>query len=100
MFVEDLSVFMSVNEFATPATLDWEPVSGIFDAPYAQPGIGGYGMESSAPAFTLASASVPASVVGKKLLIGADTADTSAVAYIVVATEPDGTGITRLILRT
>ena len=80
------------------AYLDWEPVSGIFDNASALGSVGPYGMASFAPIFTLASASVPPNAIGLKLVIGEDTETTDAVTYTIVGTEPDGTGITRLIL--
>ena len=80
------------------AYLDWTPVSGIFDNTSALGNVGPYGMSTSMPVFTLASDQVPADVVGKPLAIGEDTATTTQVRYTVAAHEPDGTGISRLIL--
>lgn len=80
------------------AYLDWSPVSGIFDNDYALGAVGPFGMASSTPIFTLDSAQVPSGVVGKTLAIGEDTATTSQVRYTVAAHEPDGTGVSRLLL--
>ncbi len=82
----------------TDATLDGDLVTGIFDNAYTATDPGLYGMASTAPVFTLASAAVPASVIGKTLTVGETTATTDAVNYQVAASEPDGTGITRLLL--
>ncbi len=98
MFVEDFSVFMSTAGFAKTATLNWEPVTGIFDSAYALASVGPYGMASSAPSFTLPSAQVPANPVGKLLVFEAATADDDEARYTVTASEPDGTGVTRLLL--
>jgi hypothetical protein len=87
---EDLSVFFDVAEFADAATLNGVSVMGIFDAAYLQEEFGG---SASTPAFTLASASVPAPVVGLLLVV-------NGVTYKVVEPMPDGTGITILRLRT
>ena len=89
-FVEDLSPFFSAAEFADDALLDGVAVLGIFDRAYVAAGAG-MGMSSSAPAFTLSSIDVPVSPVG--LLLVHD-----GVNYGVAACEPDGTGVSILIL--
>lgn len=80
------------------ATLDGEPVTGIYNNGYALASVGPFGMNSSQPDYTLPSASVPAEVIGKLLIIGEDTDTTSETRYTVAASEPDGTGLTRLVL--
>ena len=92
MFTEDFSAFMNLAEFATTVTLDWVTVPAIFDAAYALGDIGAYGAASTQPSLTLATADVPESPVGK-------TATIDFVDYLVVAHEPDGTGVSRLLLR-
>ena len=93
-FAEDLSVFFNSAEFAaTAATLGGVAVAAIFDNGYASAGVGAYGMAGSAPALTLATASVPADPVGLAAVVGG-------VSYLVAAHEPDGTGISRLLLET
>ena len=91
MFAEDLSAFFSTAEFATAATLNGVAVAGIFDTPLALGVVGEYGMASTQPAYTLPSVSVPANPVGLALVIGATS-------YVVAAHEPDGTGVSRLLL--
>lgn len=91
MFTEDLSVFFSTSEFATAATLNSVAVAGIFEAPGAPGSVGELGMAGVQPVYTLPSASVPANPVGLALVLGA-------VNYVVAAHEPDGTGLSRLIL--
>ena len=91
MFPEDLPAFFNTAEFAQPATLAGVAVVGIFDGAYAQASVGTYGMASTQPAFTLASASVSGDPVGLTLVTGGIT-------YTVAAHEPDGTGMSRLIL--
>ena len=76
MFVEDFSAFMNTAEFATT---------------YAQGSVGSYGMASTQPTLTLATASVPATPVGAAVTVGT-------AAYTVAAHEPDGTGVSRLLL--
>lgn len=91
MFTEDFSVFMNLAEFATSVTLNGVTVAAIFDNAYALGSVGAYGMASSGPVLMLASASVPGDVVGLTVVA-------NALSYLVVAHEPDGTGISRLLL--
>lgn len=91
MFTEDFSAFMNTAEFATTVTLDSVSVPAIFDAAFALGSVGAYGMASTQPSLTLASADVPASPIGK-------TAVVNGTSYTVAAHEPDGTGVSRLLL--
>ena len=92
MFVEDLSPFFNIAEFASDAMLDGVAVRGIFDADYAMQDTGG-GVAAVGPVFTLPSASVPALVTGKAFVH-------NSIVYKVVEPMPDGTGVTVLRLRT
>lgn len=89
--LEDLSVFFSTSEFASTATLGGVAVTGIFDNGYDEQSLA-MGIAGTSPVFTLPSASVPTPVVGLPLVI-------NSVTYKVVESMPDGTGITRLQLR-
>lgn len=91
MFTEDFSAFMNTAEFATSVTLNGVTVPAIFDAAYALGSVGAYGMASTQPSLMLATADVPADPVGKTAVVGT-------VSYLVVAHEPDGTGVSRLLL--
>lgn len=73
------------------ATLAGVAVAAIFDNGYALGSVGALGMASSAPTLTLATASVPADPVGLAAVVGG-------VSYLVAAHEPDGTGVSRLLL--
>ena len=66
-------------------------VTGIFDATYVNASVGPYGMASTQPVLTLPTASLPEEYMGRRCTIGE-------VDYKIVAHEPDGTGISRLIL--
>ena len=90
-FTEDFTAFFSTDEFASNATLGGVAVRGIFDKAYQLGDAGGNGFATSQPVFTLPSSSVPASVTGQALVIGG-------AAYTVVLSEPDGTGVTQLLL--
>ena len=90
MLTDDLSPFFSVDEFAQAGTLDGRQVLGIFEAGYAPGGVG-IGMAGTQPTFTLPTSSVVADPVGATLQTGEAT-------FIVALHEPDGTGVSRLIL--
>lgn len=89
--VEDLTAFFQLADFAVDATLAGLPVVGIFDLAYQLGNVGGTGMASTAPVFTLSTASVPASPIGLTMVV-------NLISYIVAAHEPDGTGISLLML--
>lgn len=92
MFVEDLSPFFDTTSgFAQLATVGGVAVGVIFDNGYALGNVGMLGMASSQPSITLKTSDVPASPVGTAVLIGAAS-------YLVAAHEPDGTGISVLLL--
>lgn len=90
-FVEDFAPFFQASEFAHDATLDGEPVRGIFDNGYQAFEVGP-GVFATGPVFLLPTSEVPANATGLSLVIGADT-------WAVVEFEPDGTGVTLLRLR-
>ncbi|QJC56130.1 hypothetical protein HC248_01416 [Polaromonas vacuolata] len=90
-FTEDFTAFFSTAEFATDATLDGAAVRGIFDADYELGSGGVAGFASTQPVFTLPSASLMGDPVGLSLQY-------LAVTYTVSSHEPDGTGISLLML--
>lgn len=90
-FTEDMTVFFNTGDFASSATVGGVAVKGIFDKAYQFGDVGDSGMASTAPVLTLATASVPASPVGVAVVIGAVT-------YTVAAHEPDGVGVSLLML--
>lgn len=65
-------------------------VAGIFDQAYALSNVG-IGMAGVQPVFTTATAEIVGEAVGQTLWI-------NSMAYVVAAHEPDGTGISRLLL--
>ncbi|CAN7409862.1 hypothetical protein LJR074_002594 [Acidovorax sp. LjRoot74] len=96
MFTEDISAFFSTADFATTASFaGGADVPVIFDAAAVQGSVGPLGMVSAMPAITLPSAQVPASPVGVIVVV---TVDGATVSYVVADAQPDGTGITRLLL--
>ena len=91
-FAADMSAFFNPKDFGSSAlTLGGVAVAGIFDAAYQLGDVGGMGMASTGPVITLATAQVPANPVGVAAVV-------DGVAYTVAAHEPDGTGVSRLLL--
>lgn len=84
-FVENLTAFFA--DFGVPATLGAATITVIFDAAYADP----LGIAGTEPRATCASADVAALVQGSPITIGGK-------AYTVRDKQPDGTGITVLLL--
>ena len=89
MFAEDLNLFLP--DFGVAATLDGAATHGIFDNGYALGNVGLTGMASTQPSIVLPTANVPGSPIGAAVTV-------NATAYLVAAHEPDGTGISRLML--
>lgn len=77
-------------------------VAGIFDQPYAQSDIGTMGFESSRPIFKLPSDSVPPAWWSRFAGEAFDVVDAQItvrdVLYQVVRHEPDGTGMSTLVI--
>lgn len=88
-FVENFSLFFT--DFAVTATVDGTDVAAIFDNGYTRHNVGYSGMAGTQPSLTLASADVPADVVGT-------SATVNGTSYLVAAHEPDGTGVSTLLL--
>jgi hypothetical protein len=87
-FTEPLAGFFGTDDFAVSATLAGVSVNGIFDASYYEP-LGE--VEGRQPMFMLPTASASSAAHGQSLVIGATT-------YKVRGVEPDGAGVTTLIL--
>ena len=85
-FAETLSGYFA--DFGVTATLGGVAVTGIYDDAYADAlGISGSGPSLLLPATSAASASLGASCV------------VGAISYTVSGIQPDGTGMTRLMLQ-
>lgn len=94
MFAEPLSVFFQATGFGESVTLDGQAREAIFDADYQLAPFGAAavgGMATSQPMLTLPTSNVPASPVGKTAIVGSTT-------YTIVEHQPDGTGVSRLML--
>jgi hypothetical protein len=81
---------------------DGRTVDGIFDQPYAQSDIGSAGFAGERPTFRLPSASVPPAWWSQFAGEAFDVVDAQItvrdVLYQVVRHEPDGTGMSTLVL--
>lgn len=89
MIQDPITVFFNPGEFGVEATLAGQPVRGILDRGYALGSVGLVGMAGTQPVFICPT---PAGdPVGQVLMVGADR-------YVVAAHEPDGTGVSRLLL--
>ena len=87
MFAEDLTAFFNAAEHGTAASLDGLPVVGIFGNAFAD----AYGISSREVLYTLPTASCSAVTISSTLVVGSAT-------YRVASIQPDGTGVTTLVL--
>ena len=91
MIGDDLTPFFVVGEFCHGEdTLDGAPVVGQFDASYVRNG-GGMGMSDAIQAYLLPTTSAPAEGNDQVLVH-------KGISYRVAEIEPDGTGLTVLVL--
>ena len=86
---EDLAPVFA--DFAVDATVNGQAVRGIFDNGFASAEVGLVGMSSSRPMLTLPTASLSADPVGQ-------TAVVNGISYLVAVHQPDGTGVSTLML--
>jgi len=87
MFTEDLSEFLDSTEMADNATIGASTIAGIFDNQFVEV----HGIEGVRPVFVCAEADVSSIAHGDALTI-------KTVSYKVAGVQPDGTGLTSLIL--
>lgn len=97
MFTEDLDEFLDANDFGETATYTPEggqasSVTGIFDLTYVDINVGGFAPISGLKAvFTCKAADIEDQPEGDAITV-------RGVAYTIVVTQPDGTGLVQLIL--
>lgn len=94
MLAEDLDAFLDVAEHATQGVLDNVVVCGVFENGYHQ-ALGG--MATLQPTFLLKTSDTRRTRQGSTLRI-VIPGETNATIYRVANLEPDGTGLTTLIL--
>ena len=73
------------------ATIDGEPTTGIYTNEHSYATQGQLGYEAIRPMLTCPTADIPSPAVGAAVCIGEED-------FVVFAHEPDGTGLSRLIL--
>jgi hypothetical protein len=86
---EDLAPFFA--DFAVDATVNGQAVRGIFDNGFASAEVGLVGMSSARPMLTLPTAGLSADPVGQTAVVGGTS-------YLVAVHQPDGTGVSTLML--
>ena len=89
-FVEDLTPFFA--DFGVDATVGGVVVRAIYDEPGIVSPLGGRGSASTQPQITVPSAGLPASLHGAAATVPGKGS------FTVAAAEPDGTGVTVLLL--
>ncbi len=87
MFAENLSEFLDDTELADNATIGASTIAGIFDNQFVEVN----GIEGVRPVFTCAEANVATIAHGDALTI-------KSISFKVAGIQPDGTGLTSLIL--
>lgn len=97
MFVEDLAPFFDAESVGVSiATVGGVVGVGVqFSGAYALGNVGNLGMASSQPAITLPDSAVPADPVGSAVVI---TQGNGLGSYLVAEHQPDGSGISVLLL--
>lgn len=89
MFVESLAPFF--DEFTVQCTVNGVTRRGIFDTPYKLGAVASAGISALGPTLMLPTSQVSADPVGQAVVINATN-------YVVAAHEPDGTGVSVLVL--
>ena len=91
MLVEDFSAFINTADFAQIVQVNGVDKAAIFDNRSSIGSVGDYGMQTTAPSLTLSTADVPANPVGLSAVVGSAS-------FVIAAHEPDGTGVSVLLL--
>jgi hypothetical protein len=92
MFTEDLDAFLNTDTgFAQSVTVNGQSVKAIYNNSYAAGNVGMLGMASTTPALELKTSDVPSNPLGMAVVV-------NAINYLVAAHEPDGTGMSVLML--
>lgn len=91
-FAEDLTAFFAAEDFAVSATFNAGQVLGIFDNPSKDFHLGQAGISDTKPTFTGRTVDLAAAVYGSTIVI-------NGVTWTVMDTNPDGTGVTVLVIK-
>ena len=87
----DRAAFLDSDEFGAVVTVAGVSVPGIFDAAYLAEDILGAGLQGASPRLTCRTADVAGAAEGAAVVV-------DGAAYTLRRQEPDGTGMTVLIL--
>ncbi len=87
----DLDIFFNSNEFAVDVTYLAATIQGIFDAPFKSAVAGEMGIESTLPQVLVKTSDVASAVHGQTMTI-------NSVVYQIIGIQPDGTGMTSILL--
>ena len=87
----DLDVFLNSDEFAVDVTYLAGTIQGIFDAPFKSAVEGEMGIESTLPQVLVKTSDVASAVHGQTMTI-------NSVVYQISGIQPDGTGMTSILL--
>ena len=85
--IEDMSAFLNSDEHGTIATYKTTEIVGIFENQYVEIG----GVQSVKPTFLIDDASAPNIARGNTITI-------DGIVYKFILSQPDGTGMTLLVL--
>lgn len=87
----DLDVFLNSDEFAVDVTYNAATIQGIFDAEFSSAVEGEVGIESTVPQVLVKTSDVPNVAHNETMTI-------NSVVYSVIGIQPDGTGVTLILL--
>lgn len=94
MTVESASDRLALlDDFGVSSRVGSKTLTGIFDNQFYDVDFGGMDVESNQPMFTCRSADLPT------IVLGTTTCTIESVAYVIVSSEPDNTGISVLKMR-
>ena len=89
--ITDLTTFLNSDEFAVEVTYGAATIKGIFDNAFIADTQDGIEVETRVPQVTIKTSDISGLVHG-------DTLNINATVYNVIGIEPDGTGVTRVLL--
>ncbi len=87
----DLDIFLNSDEFAVDVTYNSATIQGIFDDEFTSAVEGEMGIESSVPQVLVKTSDVPNVAHNETMTI-------NSVVYNVIGIQPDGTGMTLILL--
>ncbi len=88
---DDLDIFLDDNEFAANVILNSVTIQGIFDNEFLEAVEGEMGVETTIPQVMVKSSDIASAVHG-------DTMTINSVVYNIIGIQPDGTGMTLILL--